>query len=176
MPFANLKFEIFPIKNIYGKRTGRVYCEIGGVMVEGKDRAEIEQKILACLERTTEQRKSAILVSGNEVTLIEEQTTLFGVSVETSRGEIGNSPLIKKRHTSTSWRAFDECLDRAMSQIAHDQWQGGDDNGPEWLPESLRAEFRDWAAWQRRYREARDAGKTDNEAHAIACGMEHLLK
>lgn len=27
-----------------------------------------------------------------------------------------------------------------------------------------------WAAWQRRYKAARDAGHADNEAHAIACG------
>lgn len=177
MPTINLKFEFFTEKNIFAKKTGRVFCEIGGNRITAESKEALKLKLEDFVRRAMDYPQVQAFKNGGELVILQEYNSPEGLQIECKKGALdSDSPHIRLRCTGASMGEMRNAIDETFADIARQQWQSGDDNGPEWLPESKRREFQEWAAWQRRYQAARAEGKNDYEAHAIACGIGYLLK
>lgn len=158
-----LAVTIHKVKTMTGSRIRGYKAEFREICTETFPTAqEAEAHLLTLIENHCMRREPRVLVAAGHT----------GVLHVDMYGMVGLQHVWPDGHISSSFggRSLKESADDFFLHVAETEWDGTSTEVPAYLPESRHGEYRSWLKFVTTYKQAIADGKTDNEAHRIACG------
>lgn len=172
--YIALQLPVEEVKTVFGKKTGKVKTRLfEGYEIEADNREELAEQVEAFARRAACSTDLAVVRVDGEVRYLVADA--HGVHqyredpLNPPDGLIGLHPVQGASDADLTAEVAD-----TLYALCQQHWA---DTGqtPDCLPTSKMDEFEKWKAWQERYRAAIAEGRSDYEAHEIACELGHLV-
>ena len=143
-----------------------------GIEAEGRNVTDAKRKAGKIIESLVEQNCPSIYRWGSHTIILHYTPTGWGYVIACPDGHICRCITTEHDHCDALGRAMEHASDFASDAGEREQMPA---NLGEKLVKAIRDRWAERDAWQGRYSAALQAGRSEHEAHTIACGMGHLL-
>lgn len=169
MANITIKLAITEHKNFRGRKTGKVSCRVGEHQIFADSREDLDLQVQAFISRAAQPPEVALVRVDGEQRILTG--SVHGVEVHREHLDGAGDGLVLLRSVSLS-PAETDILDAAHDEISHlaqCAWKHGDPV-PDFITEGPRKRaFQRWIRFQEAYKLAINSGKSESEAHQLAC-------